>query len=190
MNLKQPSPSTTFIDLRTSLYLQCLSPLDPSTGFFLQSIIYIILFHPPIFQNISLFKHNYNSMITSKKFNMSSLNSSKIQSMFKFPPVSYILKIFIHSLTDQLIDCIKVCFFSNQYSNQVLALDDFLALWIDSMFQALFVHFLLQIWNQPFLQGVLGSGVLRPQSRMLIMIILRLFQWTELLQIQDYKVFI
>ena len=36
----------------------------------------------------------------AKKFNMSSLNSSKIQSMFKFPPVSYILKIFIHSLTD------------------------------------------------------------------------------------------
>lgn len=33
MNLKYPAPSI-FTDLRTSLYLQCLSPLDPSTGFF------------------------------------------------------------------------------------------------------------------------------------------------------------
>ena len=33
MSLKYPAPSI-FTDLRTSLYLQCLSPLDPSTGFF------------------------------------------------------------------------------------------------------------------------------------------------------------
>lgn len=122
-------------------------------------------------------------MITLTKFNINSLSDTG--PMFEFPLVFRFLKIFIHLVIDWLID-IKVCFFSNQYSSEILPFDSFLALWNGECFGP------RQILPAPDLESAVSltcasfvtwDGVPGPQSGMLIVIASRLFQWTEVLQI-------
>lgn len=86
---------TSFCHLRPHPLL----PWDVFTG----RITDVTSFHPRVFENISLFKHNHNSVITPKRFTMDSLNLSNTQSMFKFPPVFHFPETFIGSLFHSLI---------------------------------------------------------------------------------------